>query len=129
MEGLSEFEIAVLDKLLEGDDSILADLRLQAARSRLASRTYTDVGFYCDLQVPEEVPRVSPANFTVDDVHAEVAGLTAGAMFVLFIRNGYITSSEGISVLDEGWPEFIKEFKLHYNGGATRTGRWIAKIQ
>jgi len=127
MEGLSEFEIAVLDKMLEGDDSILADLRLQAGKCRLESRTYTGVGFYCHLQVPEEVPRVSPENFTIDDVQAEVAGLTGGAMFVLFVRNGLITSLEGVAVLDEIWPDVIKEFNFGYNGGATRTGRWTAK--
>jgi hypothetical protein len=44
--GTTLFERAVLRKLLEGDDDVLCELRVQLANSTIHSREITGVGFF-----------------------------------------------------------------------------------
>lgn len=113
MEGLSDLERAVLEKLLAGDHPTLVALRAQTEGGRLAGRENTGVGFYCSFEVPPEVPSVSPRDFEVDDVIGELQGLAHGAGFVLFVRDGRIDTLEGFSY-DEPWPQQMSEFNLTY---------------
>lgn len=113
MEGLTDFEEAVLEKLLAGDIAVLAGLRAQAARARLASRENTGVGFHCSLEVPPDVPLVAPADFELGDVDATIEGLEHGAGFLLFVRGGRMTMLEGYSY-EEPWPQEIRNVTLSY---------------
>jgi hypothetical protein len=113
MEGLSELEQAVLDKLLSGDHPTLAALRLQADRARLVERELTGHGFFCDFEVEPEAPRVD-GDFHIADVWADLSNLAYGAAFVLFIRSGRLEFLEG-ATFGEPWPEEVHDFKLHYD--------------
>ncbi len=110
---LNQFEQAVLDKLLAGDHVVLAALRAQAAKARLASREYTGAGFHCSFEVPSEVPSVAPRDFELGDVDASIDGLEHGAGFLLFVREGRMTVLEGYSY-EEPWPGDAKNFNLTY---------------
>jgi hypothetical protein len=112
MEGLNALEQAVLDKLLSGDHPVLAALRIQAEKARLVGREYTGVGFFCDFEVPMDVP-ILKGDFHLGDVTGELQGLANGAGFVLFIRNGRLDALEGFSY-DEPWPKEISTFSLSY---------------
>jgi hypothetical protein len=113
MASLSDFERAVLDKLLAGDHPTLATLRQQARDARVARRKNTGAGFFCDFRVEVEDP-VVPANFHIGDVLADVDGLAHGAGVMLFIRNGRLNMLEGYTY-DEPWPEEIRDFSLRYS--------------
>jgi hypothetical protein len=113
VEGLTDFEQAVLEKLLAGDHAVLAALRAQAARARLTSRENTGVGFHCCLEVPPDVPLVTPADFELGDVDATIEGLEHGAGFLLFVRGGRMTMLEGYSY-EEPWPQTIRNVNLSY---------------
>lgn len=114
MEGLNNFENAVLAKLLAGDHPVLAALRSQAERARLVLRKYTGVGFYCDFALPPDVPPLEKhLDFHFGDVNAKIAGLKHGAGFVLFVRDGRLNMLEGYSY-DEPWPEALGDFELSY---------------
>ncbi len=113
VEGLNDFEQAVLEKLLAGDHAVLAGLRTQAARARLASRENTGVGFHCSFEVPPDVPLVTPADFELGDVDATIEGLDHGAGFLLFVRGGRMTMLEGYSY-EEPWPREVRNVKLSY---------------
>lgn len=113
MEPLTEFERAVLEKLLAGDHPVLAVLRAQAQAARLASREYTGVGFYLSFDVPPEAPALLTQNFHFGDVNAAVDGLQHGAGFVVFVGGGRLEMLEGYSY-DEPWPKEIHGFKLTY---------------
>jgi len=114
MEGLNELEQAVLDKLLGGDHPILSALRVQAKRVRVVRRKCTGVGFFCDFDVPQDVPRLTQkTDFHFGDVTATVDGLTHGAGFVLFVRNGHLAVLEGYTY-DEPWPQGLHNVALTY---------------
>jgi hypothetical protein len=114
MEGLNKFEGAVLEKLLAGDHPLLATLRCQAEKVRLASRKYTGAGFYCTFETPSDVPPLTPyLDFHFGDVCANISGLKYGAGFVVFVRGGRLDLLEGYSY-DEPWPEVIGDFELSY---------------
>jgi hypothetical protein len=110
MEGLTDFEKALLAKLLEGDHPVLAALREQAAWLRLARREQTEAGFFCDLDAPTApIART----FMLDDVEAELEGVRRGASVVLVVKNGRMTLLEGFT-RDEPWPVTIGSYKLRY---------------
>lgn len=113
MEALSEFEHAVLMKLLAGDHPVLAVLRTQALAARLASRTQTGAGFFLTFHVPIDAPGVKVKDFQFGDVNAIVNDLQHGAGFVVFVRNGRLDTLEGYSY-DEPWPEHVRDFQLSY---------------
>lgn len=110
MEGLTDFERALLAKLLEGDHPVLAALREQTAQLRLARREQTGAGFFCDLDAPAApIART----FMLDDVEAELEGVTRGASVVLIVKNGRMTLLEGFT-RDEPWPGSVGSYKLRY---------------
>ena len=113
MEGLNTLEQAVLDKLLAGDHPVLAVLRAQAQRARVTRREHTGVGFFCDFDVPSDVPRAPHSDFHLGDVNATLDGLAHGAGFVLFVRNGRLATLEGYTY-EESWPKEIRNVKLTY---------------
>lgn len=114
MEGLNEFEQAVLDKLLAGSHPVLVALRVQAERARLTSREYTGAGFFCSFEVPSDATLLtSQQDFEFGDVDAVVDGLEHGAGFIIFVRGGCLDNLEGYSY-EEPWPEEIHTFKLTY---------------
>lgn len=113
MIGLTEFERAVLEKLLSGDHPVLESLRHQLALAHLESRENTGVGFYCDFEIPETAPTVS-RDLQLGDVHAEIEGLQRGAGFVLFVSDGRLKTLEGFTY-DEAWPETVRAYSLRYS--------------
>ena len=49
----------------------------------------------------------------LDDVHADVPGLPAGAGFALFVEDGRLARLEGTTFGGEQWPEDLAGFTLH----------------
>jgi hypothetical protein len=113
MENQSEFEQAVLDKLLAGDHPVLVSLRAQAERARVICE-YTGAGFYWSFEVPSDAPLLTTyPDFKFGDVHAVVDGLKYGAGFVISVSGGRLAILEGYSY-EEPWPNEIHNFTLTY---------------
>lgn len=113
METLSLFEQAVLDKLLAGNDPALVTLRAQAERVRIRARETTGVGFFCFFDVPDDAALLGHATFHFGDVDASMSGLSHGAGFVLFVKDGRLDRLEGYTY-DEVWPSTVDDFQLRY---------------
>lgn len=111
IDGLTDFESAVLHLLLAVDSPIYATLRRQAACARLVRRQLSGVGFFCEFEVPEGVATTDVKDFHIGNVIAEVCGLRNGVDFVLFVRGGKLACLEGVT-FDEPWPEKIDGFTL-----------------
>ena len=115
-ETMNELERGVTDLLTAGDHPVLERLRRQLESVRVVGRTYTGVGFYTDLEVDHDVPRVTaPLNFELDDVWAKMDGLQNGVGFVLFVREGVASLLEGYTI-DEPWPDRLENVVLSYSG-------------
>jgi len=112
---LTALERAVLDRLFAGDHPSFPALRAQLDRVRVLERTFSPVGFFSDLMVPQDVP---PATLSKDavwfgDVLADFEGLAHGASFVVRIAEGRLEMLEG-STADEPWPSEDTPFRLRY---------------
>ena len=90
--------------LLAGDHPTCAILREQYARASIRHVELTGVGFFVDYEVPADVARTLPASFAGGNVSIEVEGVTHGAGFVLFVRDGVLSMLEGYTY-DDPWPE------------------------
>lgn len=114
MKGLTSFEEAVIEKLLNGDNPVLGILRTQSQLGSVATRDATGVGFYTSFTIPADAPRLMVDDFQLEDVGAEVDGLEHGAGFVLYVQGGALHLLEGYSY-DEPWPDEIGNFQLAYD--------------
>jgi hypothetical protein len=112
---LEPLEIAVLQKLLNGDHPILAALRDQIDGLSVKTRKNTGAGFFTEFSTAAAVrpASVPSGRIRFGDVQATVDGLKNGAGFLLLIEQGFLHMLEGYSY-EEPWPETIGEFSLKY---------------
>ena len=113
---LTALERAVLDKLFAGDHPSFPAFRAQVERVRVIERTFSGVGVFSDLMVPEDVPAAS--GLAKDplwwgDVYVEFDGLAHGGGFVIRIADGRLEMLEGFT-FDEPWPAEGTGFRLRY---------------
>ena len=108
---MNKLEQAVLDRMLDGDHPLLEILRTQSQTLCVSSREYTDVGFFCALEVDLNVPIVS-TDFEISDVNGELGDVSVG--FVLFVRDGRLRMLEGFT-FDEKWPTHFDDYRLRYD--------------
>jgi hypothetical protein len=102
---LNEMERRVLEMLLAGDNHELAVFRAQLDAATVDSREFTGVGFFTQLTVPAELPRVkNRTRLVISDLYAEVSGLEHAASFLLFIDDGAIDVLE-CAIVDDSWPD------------------------
>jgi len=128
MTGLTSLSEKVIERLLAGDDEVLAVLREQARNSRVASNKETGVGFYTEFVVPSEIPRVpGRPTFRFGDVNGTAANVKHGLGFILFVKEGALASLEGYTY-DEPWPDEIRQLKLPYSGGQSRNMGSLKKL-
>ena len=102
---LSNFERTFLAALAQPDrqrDIILAQLE----SATVVSRDYTGVGLYTELSVPATAPRLDEARCSHEDMpqcSGEHPDLPAGAGFILWLKDGYISCLESYTY-DGSWP-------------------------
>ena len=114
---MSDFEKAVMDKFLSGDDPILSALRRQFKVASLKQRESTGVGFFTSFTFSDGVKTLGPkASFKLGDVYAEIDGLEHGAGFLLHVDHGCLGALEGYTY-DEPWPKVINDYKLFFLAG------------
>ena len=127
MTDLTDFERAILRKLLSGDHSLLALFRQQLEVCRCAKREATGVGFYTELDVSTYAGPRPELDFKYGDVVAEIDGIKQGAGFVLYIEAGLLVLLEGYT-FDEPWPDQIDSFKLSFINGENRDWQALTKL-
>ena len=120
---LTDFEKAIMDKLLHGFHPFLKNLRTQLAQCHIINREFTGVGFFVDFDVDAQLS-YGDVNLEIGDVDAEVEGVQHGVGFVLFIREGRLSMLEGYTY-DEPYPKNISQYTLNYD---TKDGRDFVKL-
>ena len=101
---VDEIERILLDALLQGDDPMLDQLRMQHRSMSVSSADFTGVGYFIHYEADTKLPPVSPRNFHIDDVFFGFRDSFVTANAILFIRDGYIDFLE-LVVLDGDWPQ------------------------
>lgn len=128
MTTLTALEDQVLQALLAGGDEALAVLRQQAEEARILSRRKTGVGFYTEISVPPEVPRLAGRpSFKLGDVNGTAANVRHGLGFLLYVTNGAISMLEGYTY-DDPWPDEVEGLTLTYSGGQSRDMDRVRKV-
>ena len=113
MNKIEQFELEVMNKIMEENLAIEKNLKAQYRFSRVISREFSDYGFYTRFEVTDKKLKLKDhLNMELGNVQAQIAGLKCGAGFVLFIRDGFIKSLECYTY-DEIWPDDIIDYKLN----------------
>jgi|SRR5215813_7272997 len=113
MSDLTRLEQAVMEKLLDGDNPILRDLRKQFGEIEGVERRFTGAGFFTKFRLAPEARPLSKKSLTFGDVAATIPELKNGAGFLLFVRDGILNQLEGYTY-GESWPTEISHFELGY---------------
>ena len=109
-----DFEYQVMTKFLKGDESVLAHLRKQYAKTYVKKREFTSMGFYTEFSYKESVePLENFKDFSIGDVAGTVNN--EGINLDLFIENGTITALKG-TIFGTPWPKHIYTLDLEYWG-------------
>src|SRR5436190_1511111 len=113
MSDLIRLEQAVMEKLLDGDNPLLQDLRKQFEEIESVERKFTGAGFFTKFRLAPNVRPLSKKSWTFGDVAATIPELKNGAGFLLFVRDGLLNQLEGYTY-GESWPTEVSRFKLGY---------------
>jgi hypothetical protein len=114
-------EIRLMTMLLAGDDITLKQLREQYAHASVVSRESSDVGFFTtfSLQGRDDL-RVNNKSFQIGDVDGNLNEIYGAVGFILYIKNGFISTLEGYTNAIDKWPEDDEEIILKYDSGNER---------
>lgn len=107
----------VMYLLLNGEHEILKILKSQYEHSDIIDIKETGVGLFVDFKVNyERIPinNTVKQDFVFGDVNGIVDGIVGAVGFILFIRNGYITTLEGYSNVPGCWKSVNDETPLVY---------------
>ena len=76
------------------------------------NRTFTGEGFYTEFNIEDanEIAKLE-LEFQLGGIYAEIEGLECGAGFILYVKNGIISTLEGYSY-GEHWPNDAKLKKI-----------------
>lgn len=101
----ASFEGAVIARLLEGNDPVLAELRAQAALASVRESERSEYGVLIDLWVEDAaVPLDATHRWAIDDLFGRVRAVTGEAGFQLHLVRGRIRTLEAW-VSEPGWPD------------------------
>jgi hypothetical protein len=115
MDGVSltALELAVMGAIAAGDRERTV-MERQIKSLRLLKRDLTGVGFYTTFEMPEDTDRLDLDRWKIEDMghgFAHHPGLPAGALFILWIRDGRIVTLEGYTAGGD-WPTDEENFRV-----------------
>ena len=85
----------LLPLLVAGDHPASSILREQLSGARIGTIELSGKGFFADIEVAADAPRVVPPNFAGGHANIQLDGLPIEAGCVLFIRGGHLSMLEG----------------------------------
>ena len=94
----------LLPLLVAGDHPTSPILRDQLRGARVGSIELSGTGFFADIEVAADAPRVVPPDFAGGDAKIQLDGLPVEAGCVLFVRGGHLSMLEGYTYEGE-WEE------------------------
>ena len=94
----------LLPLLVAGDHPASLILREQLRGARVGAIELSGTGFFADIEVAADAPKVAPPEFAGGDAKIRLDGLPVEAGCVLFVRGGYLSMLEGYTY-DGAWEE------------------------
>jgi hypothetical protein len=132
IQGLTQFELDVFDKLLCGDTMVLQILNRQLESATIRSREYTGVGFFLNFDVPNNELKVDESidakqNFNFGGVEAIIGKDKQEVGFRLIIRNGFLDFLEAYTYGSDPWPVDIESYTIRYTGNYRNLDKLIKR--
>ncbi|HEX8643967.1 MAG TPA: hypothetical protein VF702_08650 [Allosphingosinicella sp.] len=97
MSTFTEMERAALRAIFAETPALSSELERQLDSARVTKRENSGGGFFTDIEVAEEAPRVECPTVLGYATHARVEGLEHGLGFVLFMKGGKLQLLEGFA--------------------------------
>jgi len=115
MSTLTHLEQSVLHAFLDGAHPALEALREQLPGLAVVRRIATPTSFSTVLRPGRGASRapIRTRLAVLDDLVADIPGLSGGAAFALFVEDGWLARLEGTTYGSEPWPEDVAGFTLH----------------
>ncbi|MEA1013638.1 hypothetical protein [Sphingosinicella sp. LY1275] len=105
----TDMETAALRAIFAETPAVSSGLQRQLDRAKVMKRENTGGGFFTDIAVPEDAPRVECPKVLGYATHARIEGLEHGLGFVLSMEDGRLHLLEGY-----GWgPESTASLDLN----------------
>lgn len=98
MSTFTKLEEAALHSIFAETPDFAPALERQLEKAAVTQRVNTGGGFYTDIAVADDLPRMNTPKVLGYETHARVEGLTYGLGFVLFIEDGRLHLLEGFAV-------------------------------
>ena len=115
-KSFTNFEAKVFQSILSGEHPILSKLRSQIESAKIDKRENSEVGFFLNLTVPEELSIGSNISFTLgNDVLIKSKELKNDAGVILFIKDGLAVMLECFTY-GELWPDRMTDTKVNVIG-------------
>jgi hypothetical protein len=95
MASFTDMETAALQAIFAETPALSLELQRQLNRAEVTSRENTGGGFFTEIAVPDDGPRVKCPKVLGYATHARVEGLEDGLGFILFMKNGKLRLLEG----------------------------------
>ena len=114
---LSRLEQQIL-KAMALADRERSTMEAQIRAATVISREYTNVGFFTKLSIPDDLAALDRGRWRLEDMPSGFAQhpvLTAGASFILWIKEGRLVTLEGFTN-DGDWPADETEFRVSGRG-------------
>ena len=108
-----ELEAAVMDKMLDEDNDLFYQLRLQYRNAKVANREITGQGFMTTFVLSDSACCSIIANGKIDDVKAVFTNSEEVYFFILYVTEGKIDALEGFSTLYE-WNTNFNDLEIVY---------------
>lgn len=116
-----DFECKLIEMLLYGEDEVFIKLKKQYDTAKIASRDFSDVGFFTRFSIPQSDDLCTDRkSFYIGDVDGMVDGIEGAVGFVLFVKDGYISMLEGYTNAIDKWPKSYDVIALSYDSGDKR---------
>lgn len=122
MTAFTELERSAMLAIFAELPKLAADLKQQLTLATVTSRKNTGVGFFTNMHVADDAPRVHCDNPLNTDIHARIDGRQSDMGFLVWMEDGRIGTLEGYTYADstEGLDLAALKFEL-YKAQVTRT--------
>jgi hypothetical protein len=98
MSSFTKLEKAALDAIFAETPELSPVLKQQPGKAVVTNRENTGAGFFTNIQVSEDAPRMNGPRVLGYETHARIEGLTYGLGFVLFMEDGRLHLLEAYAV-------------------------------
>jgi hypothetical protein len=111
-EDFEDFEHDVIATILSCNCDGVEILQEQYKYSTVIGRKFTGCGFFTEFIIKDPEKRLPNGENYELSCLGEIENISSSVGFILFVRNGFISTLEGYTYGDELWPTRILSYRL-----------------